>query len=526
MKIRRGPFFFLAVLLNCTALSFIPARSYVHSVKNGPNGSSTSPLQHPLNDSDVTPSSSYLAPGDFVGNQLTIDLPPAVSGKTVLVAVPNLTASDWCKTDLDSLTVNLSVSVTAGGSGNFTNGRPLPPILNPKLNDWECPFQGATQSLPTTRSFSVYSSVQQKYVSASGLKAYEGQHYVYYQDFLNTDNFSLTEYQTIDTAIENRYGELTRLFGQPTDVDGNGHIIVFISKTVADVHPNGQAYTDSCNLSLLPNACGDSGEIVYFYAPNAIGSSDRGYLAGDYYPRNILHESTHILQGGDSYRKYGHSGFPSAPAFLLEGQAELIKLLTNLGYTDDWANTRYDLSMSDQTKANPFFYPYDLGAIFVYYMHQTFGEGLSQALLDAMYSGCSISQSPVETATGIPEPLVLSMMYASLYFDDTDCGQQTGLQFPLDNVPALLQGSLSVTQVAAGQTAQSTRSYTGGVIYEIIHDQSVRVVLTQVRGKHLYLLFNLRRSRRHLSFLRWQSEAVIPPFLLSSTQDQLQHREA
>jgi hypothetical protein len=421
-----------------------------------------------------TPSVYYFAPSDFGGNQLAIDLPPTKSRKTILVAVPNLTAVDWRKIDLNSLTVNLSTSVTTADTTKYSEGRPLPSIVKPQLKEWKSPFQGKSQSLPANRRFSVYNQAQKTYVSATGLKAYEGQRYAYYQDVLNSNNFSQAEYQIMDAAIEARYSQMTKLFGEPTDLDGNGHFIVFISKTVASVHPNGQAYTDGCNLSPLPNSCRDNGEIVYFFSPDAIRAGNRRSLAEDYYPRNILHESVHILQGGHSYRKYEHSSSLSSPAFLKEGQAELIILLTNLGYENVWASAKYPLLKSDQSKANPFFYPYDLGAIFVYYLHQVFGEGVSQSLIDAMYD--VPAKSPVEIATRMPEPLALAMMYASLYFDDTDRGRETGLQFPLDNVHSLING-LPAIQLKIGQISQTTRSYTGAVIYEIITDRSAHVVV-------------------------------------------------
>src|SRR5690625_6643181 len=69
---------------------------------------------------------------------------------------------------------------------------------------------------------------------------------------------------------------------------------------------------------------------------------------------------------------------------------------------------------------NPWFYPYDMGALLYWYLHQTFGDGISQSLIDAAYDSDKRNVSLTELTVGIHEALVLAMMYGSLLMDGTD----------------------------------------------------------------------------------------------------------
>ena len=98
--------------------------------------------------------------------------------------------------------------------------------------------------------------------------------------------------------------------------------------------------TDGCHLRVDPGSCQERGEFIYFMSLDnfANSASNRVYYAKNYYPRNILHETTHLLQQGHWYRKNMPNETFSIPAFYSEGQAELMSYKTGLRTDEMWNN--------------------------------------------------------------------------------------------------------------------------------------------------------------------------------------------
>lgn len=128
---------------------------------------------------------------------------------------------------------------------------------------------------------------------------------------------------------------------------------------------------------------------------------------------------------------------------------------------------------------NPWFYPYDMGALLYWYLHQTFGDGISQSLIDAAYDSDKRNVSLTELTVGIHEALVLAMMYGSLLMDGTEIGSEYGLEFVQDDIQSRFAGTnLPITEVSINESVQEQRTYTGSVIFQINHDEPVDINLS------------------------------------------------
>lgn len=174
---------------------------------------------------------------------------------------------------------------------------PEPPELSPA--DWSMP-SSAVNPLPASYEFSIWAESDQSYVSVPGTLAHVSDHLAFYEDPANLNNFTTAEYEIMSHMVDDYLPELTRLMGEPTDLDGNGSIKVFISSTMMDVRTSGEAYVDGCHLfDVLPPGCSGPGEFIYFAALDHFKvdtEAAREFFVSDYYPGNILHETVHLLQ--------------------------------------------------------------------------------------------------------------------------------------------------------------------------------------------------------------------------------------
>jgi hypothetical protein len=113
-------------------------------------------------------------------------------------------------------------------------------------------------------------------------------------------------------------------FGEPTDIDGNGRIVVVIT---AEVNKVQTALGLMSPIDLFPNECpggSNGGEFFYGIAPDSSGSLGFKFSVQDAretYPTTIAHELAHVIQFGRRSRAPGFTGWPTI--WELEGQAML-----------------------------------------------------------------------------------------------------------------------------------------------------------------------------------------------------------
>lgn len=129
-----------------------------------------------------------------------------------------------------------------------------------------------------------------------------------------TGGFTDAEYQSIGVSFDTLINPLdTRNFGQPTDIDGNGHVLIFFSRAVnaltaagSDSYIGGFFYA----RDLFPivattdfDACPGSnyGEMFYIMVPDPTGAVNGNAFTKDFVSNGLLptlaHEYQHLING-------------------------------------------------------------------------------------------------------------------------------------------------------------------------------------------------------------------------------------
>jgi hypothetical protein len=305
-----------------------------------------------------------------------------------------------------------------------------------------------------------------------------GTHYAFYEDVTNRKNFTQSEYATIDQRAGFGYPQLTEIFGEPPDIDDNGHVIVFVSRTAAERRKHAQGAVDGCNLDTGVH-CGGRGEIVYFWSLDGFPEADtrREFYATEYYPRTLLHETVHLCQT----RVALEHGLPpkaiALPDYLREGQAMLPRYVVSRGNVD-WHELSRDVDHVD-SRPTPFDSPYALGGLLLWWMHGRYGPGVQRALIDASLD--ATERDPLAKVTGTPEPLVLAQFHASVLLDGTLDGPTTNLEFTPEHVRARLR-AVPVLPIHEDEVREVAVAATGHVTFEVEHERPVRVRLRASRS--------------------------------------------
>jgi hypothetical protein len=185
----------------------------------------------------------------------------------------------------------------------------------------------------------------------------------------------------------------------------------------------------------------------------------------------------------------GHSRNTDMPAFYTEGQAELLRYVCDLGVQETLSNAAAELSGQYRAQANPFYFPYSFGALFNWFLHERFGEGVSRALVEKTFFAERGGADPVSLAIpGYTEPMLIALMHAALYFDGSAYGKSEGLSFSTHPVGQFLQKSLPVTECGADSTQTFTLAYTGCSILRVKHTEPACVCLRGVGGELFVLI--------------------------------------
>ncbi|WP_155983290.1 hypothetical protein [Thermus sp. CCB_US3_UF1] len=327
--------------------------------------------------------------------------------------------------------------------------------------------------------------------------AYEGESFLFYEEASPSGGphprcFTSEQYQRIEANTLPVYRELVRLMGEPPDFDGNRRVIVYLSTTIAQSWGLGFAFFSSSDLHPSnPNRS----EIVYF--PCAQGSGT-DYLVSTWFPRNIIHETIHLLQAAHAYRRNApQSIHDSYVGFLSEGQAELFRLKrvgsdAAMGVEERWRDIAQCLTSQPQGTLylNGCFYTYS--SLWHYWMHLRHGEGYEQRLIEAVYQSRQRPElSPHQRLVGLAEPLTLTLTHLSLALDDTPAGVSLGLHFPRDSVLA----STGISQIPAlslqtGSISLNLRYLESALVWLPSYQagESIRVVLDNPRGLYLVLV--------------------------------------
>jgi hypothetical protein len=136
-------------------------------------------------------------------------------------------------------------------------------------------------------------------------------------------------------------------FGEPTDIDGNGRIVIVIT---AELNKEQYVLGRVFGIDLFPNECpggSNGGEFFYGIAPDSSGALGVKFSVDDareYYPTIIAHELTHVIQVGRRSRAPGATGYQTI--WELEGQATLAEEIVGHRITGNRPGQNYGFSVA------------------------------------------------------------------------------------------------------------------------------------------------------------------------------------
>jgi hypothetical protein len=237
------------------------------------------------------------------------------------------------------------------------------------------------------------------------------------------------DYQSLSDDLDNFiFDEATSYFGAPTDLDGNGRIVVLITQQLNQDAPNVLGFVTTRDL-FPEEQCGASNNAEVFYgkAPDAGYTRTQALADG---PPLIAHEFTHIIQLG---RRLIVNGGPSMTAFMGEGQATMAEevvghaVLGNSPGQNYGAGTALDPGGTDPNN----WYEFPFVDISYYY-----GRGLSGPALANAPHACSWLTADPTPCEG--RPLWYGVTWSLLrwvndHFGPTFPGGERGIQQAIVN---------------------------------------------------------------------------------------------
>jgi hypothetical protein len=143
------------------------------------------------------------------------------------------------------------------------------------------------------------------------------------------------------------YGIDVAAFGPPTDIDGNGRVIVLLSPKVNALSPSNTCATSGYvagyfyGADLIPTLAGSNqGEIYYSIVPDPAGTFSCAHTKGDVETGNgatFLHELLHMINFGEKVLTHGLN--TNEEEFLDEGMAKIAEELGSLYYENKYPIT-------------------------------------------------------------------------------------------------------------------------------------------------------------------------------------------
>ena len=209
------------------------------------------------------------------------------------------------------------------------------------------PARGAALLLPptlgSTRTFKVLSNFNTNtWTQITAQLAYLGNNiYLYIDVNAPANGFSASQLSDFGLLFDQTlYGIATNAFGQPSDIDGNGHIIMLMSPLVnADTPASACASTgfvagffDSADFDGSSNPHSNQGEVFYSVVPDPNATVSCAHTVANIgltIPGTFLHELEHLI----NYSQHvvvNHVGAPSSG--LDEGMAIVAEELGSVYY--------------------------------------------------------------------------------------------------------------------------------------------------------------------------------------------------
>ena len=316
---------------------------------------------------------------------------------------------------------------------------------------------------------------------------------IWLEDIANPEGgYTPADFQSLSDVFDARiYATDVAYFGEPTDHDGNGRVVIVTSKEVNKVEHVLGFVVSSDLVPISQCAASNEGEFYYGRAPDVTGiyESPAPYsleLARADAQILIAHEFTHVIQFGR------RASFPSATAFQTsweaEGQATFAQEVVghDINGREPGNNYGFDIAFNTTGSSEVNWYEptftdlavyygfrsassrapgapeecswlgtvdegndgpclhgrevYGVPALFLRWLSDQFGptfpggeQGLHRALIDNAYSGFAT----IESVVHVPMDLLLAQWAATLYLDDRLAATSSRLKMPSWNLAGI-----------------------------------------------------------------------------------------
>jgi hypothetical protein len=211
------------------------------------------------------------------------------------------------------------------------------------------------------------------YASSQGIVKYVSSHAIIVSDVNSpSGGFSNADFQAIGDEFDQLiYPTDVSYFGTPTDLDNNGHIIIYYTPAVNKLTPAGQAETSGYvggfffAGDLYPpsgqQSCASSnqGEIFYLLAPDPSGANGNTFSTSfvrQVTRGTVAHEFQHMINSGNRYISPNVENFETT--WLDEGLAHFAEDAVGrvkAGFGDNYAVSYTDITSLDTTVTQAFF---------------------------------------------------------------------------------------------------------------------------------------------------------------------------
>ena len=181
------------------------------------------------------------------------------------------------------------------------------------------------------------------FVTTQARLRYEGVHVYVYEDTGVSSSFSDSAYAAFGKLFDDvLYPIDTVAFGAPSDIDGNGHIIVLLSQKINELTPAADCQTKGFvagyfyGYDLSTGANANRGEVFYSVAPDPNGTYSCAHTTADISrltPATFIHEFQHMISYNQHVLVRGSS---SEVTWLNEGLSHIAEELGGRYYEDKY----------------------------------------------------------------------------------------------------------------------------------------------------------------------------------------------
>lgn len=325
------------------------------------------------------------------------------------------------------------------------------------------------------------------YARVTATLEYTGAHALIYADQNQpTGSFSPADYEAFGQQFDAQiYPVDSSFFGDPTDIDHNGKIIILFTPVVNDLTPDGQAALGGFIAGfvllsdLAPNvfpATSNGAEIFYSMVPDPNGEY------GNVFPKSIIdgvvpgilaHEFEHMISNGHRFVVLGGGTNPAyiQETWLEEGMAHMAEDLNGM---DEQNIRRADLYLDSpalhsllgnaELRPNAIDTLEQRGGIFLFlrYLADRYGEDILKSIVQSRNLGIGA----VEAVTGASFHASINDYLACLYLSGRGISDDPRYEYASLDIQNDFDGpTVTVRSAAAGAFGASVRSATGNFFH-------------------------------------------------------------